>query len=220
MAGLIIKPQPVTVSREALQTVTVTAIIKLEPQLDFTLPFTLSAKDVPEGVSSVSFNPSGRGNPTQATVTFDVSGSVANGLYTFTIAAQTASDAYTAPLLISVAPNAFCVINGVVVPVVENGFNETSEPLGTNARSRDGTLVSTVRRYKRVWKLRTEALETPVYRSLAAHLFGFESVYKVMTGEIVDGAAVRVEIAPDAPDVFKANDQRTYYALSATVTEV
>lgn len=220
MPRLIIKPEPVALTRYPGESAVVTANIKFEPQHDFNLPFTLSAFGQGDVFTNISFNPSGSGNPKSATITFSVGGSVGNGFYFFTIAATTADTIYVAPLLIALGPLAFCVINGAVIPVVENGFDETSEPLGSSGRSRDGTLVSTVRGYKRTWKFRTEPLEEPEYRTLAATLFDPQQNYHILSGEIVFGEAIRVEMIPDTPDRFKANGGVMYYRLAATMQEV
>lgn len=193
------------------------ADIVFEPQHDFSLPFTLSAEG-PDGFSEFGFSP-GSGKLTASSLSFTV-GAVPFGLYAVMVKATTADETYTAPLLVSVVPDAFCVIDGIAVPVVENGFDETSEPLGSSARSRDGALISTVRGYKRTWKFRTEPLPSAEYQALAAALFNPKTTYRVLSGEIVFGQAVKVELTPDPPDVFTANDRLRYYRLAASMQEV
>lgn len=113
-------------------------------------------------------------------------------------------------LLLAIAPDGFCVVDGLTIPVTEAGFQTALEVLGDKARARDGTLQSTVRGVKRSWTFQLEMMEGERYAAYARHLFTDLNRVRLLSGTVVAGEALAVLMTPREPDIIKTGSGLIY----------
>lgn len=221
--GAVMEPYPILHTRSVLAEklpetkVAVQTTLQVERVDGFSgvLTYSVDPASVPSGFSGFKFSPllapAVMGSPESVLLEFAIDGTARyQGAALRVRAAKGGAQVATALVYVSVAPPAFCAINGLPIPITEPSLQPTLETLGDKARALDGTLQSSVRGFKRSWAFALQLMSHQEYAAYAQHLFTDVNAPKVMSGGITPGEALLVVLSPKEPRIVKAGSLNLY----------
>lgn len=217
----ILHVKPALAEKAADSKITVVTTFDVERVDGFSgaLTYSVDAATIPAGFTAFKFTGLSA-VPERVEVEFAVDSSAAyQGARIRLRAARGGVQVAEADLYVQVAlPNAFCVINGLTIPVTEPSLQPALEVLGDAARAYDGTRQSSVRGFKRSWLFGLEFMPHQEYAAFARHLFTNLNTPKVMSGGIAPDEAVLVYLTPKEPRLLKAGGT-VLYGLQGQIDE-
>lgn len=217
----ILHMKPVLVAKAPDSRVGVSSAFEVERVDGFSgiLTYSVDPATIPTGLTGFKFTTVTQAAPEQVLVGFTVESSAVYGASALRVrAARSGVRVAEADLYVQIAPAAFCVINGLAIPVTEPSLRATLEVLGDSARALDGTRQSSVRGFKRSWSFGLEFMDYTEYAAYAHHLFTNVNAPKVLSGGIVPDEAVLVHVTPREPRLLKASGS-TLYGLQGQIDE-